>query len=829
MTGGPQFTDRSAVGGGPAPEGGQRDPSAALANLARLAPPTFVRCMHTLGNPTDFPPALTELLPDNVLPIPLDTLTQTLVAPDGSARLHSAWLAASTGTNRSGFAHVASAGPLVSTTGITVESPYLVVTIYDLTGVEGFDVLVATMEPTVDPNRADTPRTAFRLHLDHWGNIVDCTDEVLEILGRQPSDFIGQAARSIMHTDDLDAALTAWRQALTSPEMPRPGRVRIQHVDGSWRWFEYVNWNALADPTVRAVVTELLDVDEQVRVEQLGVASSRAHERLVRVLDEVDDIVLMGRADTGLVYWNRTAERHLDDLRTGVPIADLMNPAMRELSESVIRPMIERLERWQGDIDVTFRDGTVHTMAGTVTPVLDGADDIYFGVILRDVTAERSHAQELRQLARLDPLTSLPNRLGLVELLQASEARDMTVCFLDLDHLKVVNDGLGHGAGDKLLIATADALRSVAGHGTVTRFGGDEFVVIHPDLGGVDQAVVFAETLLESVRGIQVPEISRRVSASLGVVWTQIEDLDPEKLITDADTAMYDAKRRGRGRVSRFDFGQRESITRRFVMETALQSAIANDEIDVHLQPVVQVPDRRIIGFEALARWGVVSPAEFVPTAEESGLIIPLGKRVMDLSLQHLARVDQHLASADRSGDLSTPPPRVAVNVSGRELLEPDFAARTLETLSEHGFDPERLALEITESVLIDTSDEVEGSLRLLRDAGVSLVLDDFGTGYSSIAYLRRYPVDGLKLDNSYTRALLSQTDTRVIAETIISLAHRLGMSIVAEGVEDEAELAVLVDLGVSLVQGYLLSHPLPIDDLLLGPLGDHSTSLDQA
>ena len=229
MTGGPQFTDRSAVGGGPAPEGGQRDPSAALANLARLAPPTFVRCMHTLGNPTDFPPALTELLPDHVLPIPLDTLTQTLVAPDGSARLHSAWLAASTGTNRSGFAHVASAGPLVSTTGITVESPYLVVTIYDLTGVEGFDVLVATMEPTVDPNRADTPRTAFRLHLDHWGNIVDCTDEVLEILGRRPSDFIGRAARSIMHTDDLDAALTAWRQALTSPEMPRPGRVRIQH------------------------------------------------------------------------------------------------------------------------------------------------------------------------------------------------------------------------------------------------------------------------------------------------------------------------------------------------------------------------------------------------------------------------------------------------------------------------------------------------------------------------------------------------------------------------------------------------------------------------
>lgn len=311
------------------------------------------------------------------------------------------------------------------------------------------------------------------------------------------------------------------------------------------------DWNALADPGIRAVVTELLDIDSQVKVEQLGVASSRAHERLVQVLDDVDDMVLIGHPTAGLVYWNHAAEARLTDLRTGVPIGDLMAPTVAHLVDSTIRPLFDRMERWSGDLDLEFRDGQVHTLAATVTPVLDGAEARYFGVILRDVTAERHHTRQLDELAHVDPLTSLPNRLSLDEMLSAISANDVALCFIDLDHLKVVNDGLGHGAGDKLLVAVADTLVELPGVRTVTRFGGDEFVVVHSDIGSIDHATDLATKLLHAIEDVRVPDVPTRLSASVGVAWTPIDDLDPEELIKNADTAMYAAKRRGRGRIAR--------------------------------------------------------------------------------------------------------------------------------------------------------------------------------------------------------------------------------------------------------------------------------------
>jgi diguanylate cyclase (GGDEF)-like protein/PAS domain S-box-containing protein len=778
------------------------------------------------------PAALLTLLPDHVHQLAPDALTLSLVAAEGHVDLHRAWLDAATGPLRTGRAHVPAAGPLRSSDGVTIETPYLEIRLYDLLDVAPYDVVVVTVEPSDSPPATDHGSTAaaFRLHMDPRGVIVETTENAAATLGMAPGALIGREGRSLIHPDDVDQSLADWQAVLAAPDQPRPSRVRLHHADGTWRWFEAVNWNALSDPGIRAVVTELRNVDQQVRVEQLGVASSRAHERLVRVLDEVDDIVLVGRLEVGLVYWNQAAEAKLPGIRPGVPLTELMAPGLRQLTEATVKPSLRRLERWSGDLDIRLRDGRVHTMATTVTPVLDGArDDLFYGVILRDVTADRRYAAELAAQARRDPLTSLPNRLALSELLRDIEGDDVSLCFIDLDNLKVVNDGLGHGAGDKLLVSVTEALLAVAGPGTVTRFGGDEFVVVHTGIGGIDAAATVAERLLAAIQAVRVPDVPTRLSASIGVAWTGIDDLDAEELIKDADTAMYDAKRRGKGRVARFDHDQREAVTRRFVMETALQQAIADDEIDVHLQPVLSVTDGTIAGFEALARWGLVAPTEFVATAEESGLIVPLGARVLDRALAHLRRLDDHLRSLTRPGATpSTPLIRVAVNVSGRELVEPTFADRTLAALTDHGLDPARLVLELTESVLIDTSDVVDRSLRILRDAGVSLVLDDFGTGYSSIAYLRRYPIDGLKLDNSYTRALLSHTDTRVIAETIIGLAHRLGLSIVAEGVEEQSQLDVLRELGITWVQGYLLSPALPIDEILLGALGDLGARLRQ-
>ena len=822
--GGPvdQVPDRNGTEG-PLRHDSDRDPTRALTELASLAPDAVVRCMHAMGNPTTLPPALVGLLAEDVALLPLDALTHMVIDPSGNAALHQAWLDATVRPDRTGTAHVKSAGPMQTIDGRVVDAQFLMVHMYDLVGVPSFEVMVATLEPTpLPPTDHRTSMVAFRLHLDRFGAIIDCAGDVAGALGRHGDDLIGTLATDLIHPADVDGCLADWVAVLSTPELPHPGRVRLCQDDGSWRWFEFVNWNALADPGIRAVVTELLDIDAQVKVEQLGVASSRAHERLVRVLDDVDDMVLIGHPDAGLVYWNHAAEARLTDLRTGVPIGDLMAPTVAHLVDSTIRPLFDRMERWSGDLDLEFRDGQVHTLAATVTPVLDGAEARYFGVILRDVTTERRHARQLDELAHVDPLTSLPNRLSLNEMLSAISANDVALCFIDLDHLKVVNDGLGHGAGDKLLVAVADALVEIAGSGTVTRFGGDEFVVVHSDVGSIDQATDLATKLLHAIEDVRVPDVPTRLSASVGVAWTPIDDLDPEELIKNADTAMYAAKRRGRGRIARFDHDQREAVTRRFVLETALQQAITNDEIQAYFQPVVSIEDGHIGGFEALARWDLVSPAEFVPTAEESGLIIPLGSRILHRSLDNLVRIDDHWRTNLPAGSEPTAPATVvSVNVSGRELLEPSFAQRTLQALADRHLSADRLVLELTESVLIDTLDEVDQTLRTLRDAGVSLVLDDFGTGYSSIAYLRRYPIDGLKLDISYTRALMTNTDTRVIAEIIIELGRRLGLSIVAEGVEEQAQVDVLRELGVPWVQGYLMAHPMAVDDLLAGPLAD--------
>lgn len=808
-----------------------RDMAVATLALASVQPGTFVRCLQPMGQQAPAPPALLERLPAGTHQIALDLPNLVFVHLEAHQAVHQAWLDAATGTTRVAQVTVPMVGPIRAEDGTEAQAEFVYMTFIDLIGVSGIELIVVLCRPSNEPEneRDDDPGAAFRLHMNRHGVIIEVAGDTAALCV-EPDDLMGATGLSLIHPDDIERSLDDWMAVIDNPEQPRPTRVRLRRGDGTWRWFEAVNWNALSDPAVNAVVTELRNVDARVRAENLGLASSRAHDRLVHVLDEVDDIVMVGRTGAGLEYWNARAEEHLVGLRAGVPVIDLLDPSMRALVLSEVLPSLAAQRRWSGDMTLALRDGKWHTMAATVTPVIDPTmNDSYFGVILRDVTDQRRHEAELAAQARRDPLTGLPNRLALSERLASLTAADVGLCFIDLDNLKVVNDGLGHGAGDKLLVSVTETLQSAREGGTVYRFGGDEFVVVHTDLGSIEATHELAGRLLESITAVRVPDIPTRLSASIGVSWTAVDDLDPESLIKDADTAMYDAKRRGRGQVARFDNEQREAVTRRFVMETALQQAIVAQEIEVHLQPVVSTEDGTIGGFEALARWSQASPAEFIPTAEESGLIIPLGAQILERALSHLRRLDDHLAESTAAGAVAPiPRAQMAVNISARELIEPSFAPRVLDLLDRFALAPRRLVLELTETVLIDSSDAVDETLRTLRDAGVSLVLDDFGTGYSSMAYLRRYPIDGLKLDNSYTRALLSQTDTRVIAEAIIALAHRLGISIVAEGVEHQTQLETLADLGVIWVQGFLLSPAVPVDQILGGGLGNLGTRLRQ-
>ncbi|MEA2281758.1 MAG: hypothetical protein QOK21_2365 [Solirubrobacteraceae bacterium] len=433
---------------------------------------------------------------------------------------------------------------------------------------------------------------------------------------------------------------------------------------------------------------------------------------------------------------------------------------------------------------------------------------------------ERIRVEErIRHDALHDALTGLPNRTLLLDRLRIALARarrdgtHVAVLFLDLDHLKVVNDSLGHDAGDDLLRAVGPRLAEVVRPSdTVARFGGDEFALLLQGVTGERGAIAVAERI---VRAFEAPFVvageTRFGSASVGLVVTGAAgSRSPEELLSDADAAMYLAKERGRGRFELFDAGLRDRITARLRLEADLRRALGGEgRLHVAYQPFWHVPERRIAGVEALLRWdhperGSISPAEFIPVAEESGLIVELGTRVLSAACAQVARWQESF------GEL-----QLTVNVSARQVAAPDLVSTVAEALATTGLGARSLGLEITEGLLLEETPATGQTIGALQALGVGLILDDFGTGYSSLRYLQRYPLDGLKVDQSFVAGLGPDGDgDGAIVEAIVGMARALGMRIIPEGVETQGQLDRLVALGVSLAQGFLLSRPLPPEEL---------------
>ncbi len=655
--------------------------------------------------------------------------------------------------------------------------------------------------------------TNFRLRIDREGIVRGGTLNVGEVLGCDLTALLGRKLTNLVHPEDLPAAREAWIRITTTAEETAPIRARLALSAGGWRWFEVTSWNMLAVPRHGVVIGEFRDVQAQVDAEEDQASTAQAHQRLMKIFDEIEDLVMVGRLDHGLTYLNHAAQLVVRDPNIGTQPESQLASELRSFALRVIEPTIRRLERWTGDLEIHV-DGKPRIMATTITPVAEGGpDDIYYGVIMHDVTADRSHTRSMAQQARRDPLTGLPNRLALMEHLDAcrtsgSPTATVSVFFIDLDNLKIVNDGLGHSAGDRLLRAVGTQLVAQTA-ALVARFGGDEFVVVHEGLTAAESAAA-AEELLDAVRRVQVLGIANHISASIGVAGYQRSELDPERVIRDADAAMYVAKRGGRDRVAVFDRTMRAVVSRRFFLESALRDGLAEEALAIHLQPIFALNEGDVLsGFEALARWPVASPSEFIPIAEDSGLIVPLGRWAVDQALGALAQL---VAISPELAEL-----RMGVNVSAHQLLERGFIDMILGTLDHHGVLAANLVLELTESVLIDPRDDVDLVLMGLADAGVSLALDDFGSGYSSLGYLRRYPIDVLKLDTSYTQALLHDPGTRIIAEGIVTMANRLGLRVVAEGIETAEQLEVVRELGIDWAQGFLLGRPAPIAEIVAG------------
>jgi Amt family ammonium transporter len=434
--------------------------------------------------------------------------------------------------------------------------------------------------------------------------------------------------------------------------------------------------------------------------------------------------------------------------------------------------------------------------------------------VSRDISERKSAELELAHRALHDGLTGLPNRTlfldRLAQALRRSRRRErgVAVVFMDLDRFKVVNDSLGHKAGDRLLVDVAMRLSSaLRPSDTLARFGGDELTLLCEDIGDVEHARAIAQRLLETFgEPFLVQDGEAFLQASVGIALSRDGFEAPEDLIRDADAAMYRAKARGQG-VELFDEAMRQDVRDRLALEAALRRGIGRGELRLHCQPLVSLADAHIEGFEALVRWehperGLVPPGSFIPLAEETGLIVPIGAWVLNEACATLRRI------IDETGMASL---QVSVNVSPRQLQQPDFVAQVRCALEDNGLEPSCLVVEITESAIMEAG--AAAILRALKDIGVRLAMDDFGTGYSSLAHLRRFPLDVIKVDRSFVAAL-GDGQGSSIAGAIVSLAHALGLRTVAEGIEDDEQRRAVLALGCDVGQGFHFARPMPADDL---------------
>lgn len=495
---------------------------------------------------------------------------------------------------------------------------------------------------------------------------------------------------------------------------------------------------------------------------------------------------------------------------------------------------ITRGEVWNGEVCNRAKDGSLYWVQSTIVPFFgkNGKPEQYVA-IRADITSRKEAEAQTQRMALHDALTGLPNRRlmndRLIKTIQSKERYPSfgAVLLMDLDHFKEVNDTLGHALGDELLRKIAQRLTEcVRKVDTVARLGGDEFVIIL-DKVGFDSASAITNTkhIGEKIRNaLAEPYLlgdhQLNVTPSLGVVLFEAFDDDSEELIKQADIALYSAKEAGRNQLCFFEAALQEETNQRAMILQDLRKVLERDELVLFYQPVVNT-EQDILGFEALVRWfhperGPVSPVDFIPLAEQSGLIIPIGAWILESACQQLAQWNRQPERAHWT---------LAVNVSARQFNQVGFAEQIQEVLQRTGARADRLRLELTESMLHDNIDSTVVKMETLRQLGIRFSLDDFGTGYSSLSYLKMLPLDQLKIDKSFVDDIFDDPSHAAIARTIMALAKSLDLNVVAEGVETQQQLDWLLDNGCKAFQGYFFSHPLPINEVDAKLLADEQAA----
>ncbi|WP_084628093.1 putative bifunctional diguanylate cyclase/phosphodiesterase [Silanimonas lenta] len=626
-----------------------------------------------------------------------------------------------------------------------------------------------------------------------------------------------------------DIALARWREEAVHPDDLEPLRQQVERhasgetevfesehrlrcEDGSWRWVRargrIIERDAAGRPVRMAGITR-------------DIQALRSAERETRVAYEVfrsmSEAVSVVGPDFTFVAVNPAFSRitgYAEEEVLGKPASLLDSSQHSSEYYQRVRSIALRSGHWSGEMWQRRKDGGDFLSWIELSEVRDRLGQrTHFVAVVDDITQKKRAEQELRYLANYDTLTGLPNRTLLAERLSRAIIRArrqesrVAVLFIDLDHFKDINDSLGHAAGDRLLKAAAARLQAAVGPtDTVARLGGDEFTIIVEDLDSVAAAERLAGELIAAFAApLEVDERHRvGITPSVGISLYPDHAMVPTDLLKFADTAMYQAKARGRNTFEVYDEAMDAESRRRATLLAALRRALAQEEFRLVFQPRFSLRSERVVGVEALLRWrsaelGEVGPAQFIPLAEESGLILGIGEWV----LREACRTLRQWQDAGL-GEIAC-----SINVSVLQLLRAPLAEQLAAILAETGIAPGRIELELTESVVMQNAEQARAVLDRLRGLGVRLAIDDFGTGYSSLVYLKRLPIDTLKIDKEFIGDLTDDPDDKAITATVITMAHSLGLHVVAEGVETEAQLAYLRGQGCDEVQGYLLSPPL--------------------
>jgi diguanylate cyclase (GGDEF)-like protein/PAS domain S-box-containing protein len=706
------------------------------------------------------------------------------------------------------------------------------------------------------------PAIVYASELGENGRWRYVSPQVEEILGYTPEEWLADPElwARLLHPDDRERALSQETRKTIGTRNPPPVDYRMITRDGRTVWIldeAVLEPDETGTPVWHGVLYDITERKSAEQEAQRAAAQQAAVARLGgRALKDGEPDELMGEAVSlmteiegveaaciweigrdgrrlglragleGRVVGSARASAARDshagaalDSRLHVIVDDWeserrfsMPPALRVIGvRSSLAVLIDGKQEPFGVLDIHS------TEPNRFTP-----QDVHFvqasANVLADAIERHASDQALRHRVLHDPLTGLPNRPSFVDSLGDSLKRSTVsgspvgILFLDLDNFKLINDSMGHHAGDELLRAVAPRLRAHLRPGDiVARFGGDEFGILVDRLADEDEAVAIADRIAASfAEPYAMGGVEHFVSASVGIAVARPssrEPIDADLLIRDADAAMYRAKERGRARCELFDAEMRARALRRLETERELRQALERDELELHYQPLIALRNGEITGLEALVRWrhperGLLDPGDFVSIAEDSGLIEPIGRWVQESACQQI--LEWHQLRPDQR------PFDVSVNLSARQVTHRDLAASIADILGATGLDPVHLRLEITESVLVEESATATGTLEALSDIGVGLVLDDFGTGYSSLAYLNRFPFDALKIDRSFVDALGVEQERTAIVEAIIGMARALSLDVIAEGVENEPQLSELTRLGCDYAQGHLFSRALP-------------------